>query len=138
MSLKDGNFTSASLVGKEPEKVSLFSFVSSCLSMLTDLFKGPLKSYNEITYNSVWRFLTLREYIDASHNLTPWGEVLAATIAALAGKKELEEPAVIAIELLRLGLLNADNMFQYSGAPMRGTGMSTLPESKITANLQRC
>jgi len=70
----------------------------------------------------MWRFFTLREYVDISHNLTPWGKVLAEAITALKGKKELEEPVIIAIELLRLGVLNSENMFPYAGYPLRGNG----------------
>ncbi len=55
--------------------------------------------------------------------LTPWGKVLVKIIASLKGKPELEEAAVIAVELLRLGVLTPDiNMFpSYNGAPMRGS-----------------
>ena len=80
----------------------------------------------EILYNSIWRFLHLQEYVDSNHKLTPWGEVLATTIAALNGKPELEEAAIIAVELARLDLLNARYMFNYGGAPMRGTGKRLL------------
>jgi hypothetical protein len=81
---------------------------------------------NEILYNSIWRFLALREYVDAKHNLTPWGKVLVTAIAALKGKSELEEATVVAVELVRLNCLNADiGMFPtYNGAPMRGTSKS--------------
>lgn len=43
-------------------------------------------------------------------------------MAALKGRSELEEAAVVAVELIRLGVLNSDiNMFPtYNGAPMRG------------------
>lgn len=65
----------------------------------------------------------MREYVDVNHNLTAWGKVLVSVISALKGNSELEEAAVMAVELLRLGILNDDNMFQdYNGAPMRGTG----------------
>ncbi|KAF9700807.1 hypothetical protein EKO04_002054 [Ascochyta lentis] len=80
-----------------------------------------LSTSDEILYNSIWRFLAVREYVDASHNLTTWGYVLAQTIASLDGRAELEESAVLAVELLRLEDLNGDiNMFPYNGAPMRG------------------
>jgi hypothetical protein len=53
--------------------------------------------------------------------------VLATVITALDGKAELEEATVVAVELLRLGLLNADYMFdQYNGAPIRGERKSLL------------
>lgn len=82
-----------------------------------------LSTPDEVLYNSIWRFLAVREYVDAKHNLTPWGFVLAQTIATLDGNAELEESAMLAVELLRLEDLNGDiAMFPYNGAPMRGNG----------------
>lgn len=85
--------------------------------------KNVLSTTDEILYNSIWRFLALREYVDSGHNLTLWGQILAKVITGLKRKPELEEAAVLAVELLRLGLLTADiNMFPaYNGAPMRGS-----------------
>lgn len=82
-----------------------------------------LSTTDEVLYNSIWRFLALREYVDSKHNLTAWGKVLAAAISGLKGKPELEDAAVVAVELLRMGTLNGDiNMFpSYNGAPMRGS-----------------
>jgi len=100
-SLKDPKFSAKSITSKD--------------------LKQLLTTKEEILYNSIWRFLHLREYVNSNHKLTPWGEVLATTIAALNGKPELEEAAIIAVELARLDLLNAKNMFNYGGAPMRGT-----------------
>lgn len=81
----------------------------------------PLSTANEILMNAIWRFLTLREYVDADHNLTSWGKVLVKVIAALNGRPELEEAAIVAVELIRLGVLNWDEkMFPYQGAPIRG------------------
>jgi hypothetical protein len=80
-----------------------------------------LKTKNEILFNSVWRMLFLRGYVDKEHKLTEWGEVLLDTLSALP-PGENEEGAMIAVELARLGLLNADNMFPtYSGGPLKGT-----------------
>jgi hypothetical protein len=71
----------------------------------------------------------LREYVDVDHNLTPWGKVLATTITALKGRPELEEAAVLAVELIRLGVLNSElGMFPYNGAPMRGERASKNPK----------
>lgn len=71
----------------------------------------------------MWRFLQLRGFVDEEHRLTTWGKVLEATLSASGPKKAQEEAAFLAVELLRLGLLNADTMFRdYSGAPMRGSG----------------
>jgi hypothetical protein len=84
---------------------------------------NPLSTPDEIVYNSIWRFLALREYVNEEHKLTAWGRVLAAAIAGLKGRQDLEDAAVIAVELLRMGTLNGEiGMFPtYNGAPMRGT-----------------
>ena len=82
-----------------------------------------LKTRHEITANAVWRFLQLRGFVDEKHQLTEWGKVLEATLKVSGANKAQEEAAFLAVELLRLGLLNADTMFRgYSGAPMRGSG----------------
>lgn len=71
----------------------------------------------------MWRFLQLRGFVDDEHRLTPWGKVLEATLVVSGANKAQEQAAFLAVELLRLGLLNADTMFRdYSGAPMRGSG----------------
>lgn len=62
--------------------------------------------------------------MDSNHNLKDWGKVLAKVIEGLKGKPDLEEAAVLAVELLRLNALTPDiNMFPtYNGAPIRGSG----------------
>lgn len=83
----------------------------------------PLITRHEIIANAVWRFLQLRDYVNSKHELTAWGKALAITLTACGPFKEQEEAAFVAIELLRLGLLNASPMFlNYSGSPLRGTG----------------
>ncbi|KAA6408456.1 MAG: hypothetical protein FRX48_07538 [Lasallia pustulata] len=82
----------------------------------------PLVTLQEITVNAVWRFLQLRNYVDNKHELTPWGKVMDITLTACGSSKEQEEAGFIAVELLRLGLLNNSPMFpNYSGTPLRGT-----------------
>jgi temperature dependent protein affecting M2 dsRNA replication len=70
--------------------------------------------------------LSLRGFVAADHTLTPWGRVLFTMLSALPALPperrstliELEEAVVVATELLRLGLLNAKDMFpMYGGAP---------------------
>ncbi|RAR07197.1 XPG N-terminal domain containing protein [Stemphylium lycopersici] len=103
LSLQDGDFVAKTITEKDP--------------------KNQL-SNTEVLYNSIWRFLALREYVDIkTHSLTQWGKVLAAVIAGLKGKPEHEEAAVLAVELIRMGLLTSDiTMFPtYNGAPMRGS-----------------
>jgi hypothetical protein len=86
----------------------------------------PLKTKDEILLNSMWRLLQLRGYIDEKHNLTSWGQVLHAVITATSFENtmpasDLEEGALIAVELARHGLLNANSMFgSYGGAPHHG------------------
>ncbi|KAL9606814.1 MAG: hypothetical protein Q9179_000022 [Wetmoreana sp. 5 TL-2023] len=81
-----------------------------------------LKTREEICANAVWRFLQLRGYVDRQHRLTVWGNVLDGMLSKLGYSLEQETAALLAIELLRHGVLNADTMFnQYSGAPFRGS-----------------
>ncbi|KAI4260601.1 MAG: hypothetical protein LQ352_000162 [Teloschistes flavicans] len=80
-----------------------------------------LKSRAEICMNAVWRFLQLRGYVDVNHQLTSWGRILDGVLPILGSDAGQEKAAFLAIELLRVGLLNADTMFsQYSGAPVHG------------------
>ena len=86
-----------------------------------------MKTRHEITANAIWRFLQIREYVNEKHQLTHWGKVLHAALSKVSkvggGGRDQEEAAFLAIELLRLGLLNPDTMFAgYSGAPIRGDG----------------
>ncbi|KAL8793941.1 MAG: hypothetical protein Q9195_003454 [Heterodermia aff. obscurata] len=83
-----------------------------------------LKTRHEITANTIWRFLQVRGYINEKHHLTAWGKVLQAAILKVGPSKDQEEAAFLAVELLRLELLNADTMFAgYSGAPVRGSAV---------------
>ncbi|TKA63053.1 hypothetical protein B0A49_09019 [Cryomyces minteri] len=103
MSLHDDNFASTTLTRRDTAKA--------------------LQSKEEITRNTIWRFMHLRDYVRSDHTLTSWGRVLHAAFVK-AEKAELEEAVLIAVELLRLNLLNPDNMFKvppYHGAPYRGS-----------------
>ena len=54
------------------------------------------------------------------HQLTKWGEVLQSALLKVGSKKEQEEAVFLAVELLRLNLLNANTMFPgYTGEPVR-------------------
>jgi hypothetical protein len=104
-----------------------------------------LKTKEELLFNSVWRLLHLRGYVNKDHTLTAWGKVLYTAIAALpkaAPNKvnnsiELEEAVFVAIELARYNLLNATNMHpEYPGAPYRGKDAdktSTLLISRVAS-----
>ncbi|KAL8801382.1 MAG: hypothetical protein Q9182_004496 [Xanthomendoza sp. 2 TL-2023] len=79
-----------------------------------------LESKDEICANAVWRFLQLRGYVDRQHQLTVWGKALDGILSSTGSKSEQERAALLAVELLRFGLLSADTMFAaYSGAPAR-------------------
>lgn len=88
-----------------------------------------MKSAEEVLYNSLGRFLQLREYVNAKHDFTPWGEVLFTTIAALEGRKDLEEAVLEAVELLRLDLLSANEGIVLYTDHTRGT---TIDKRNIT------
>lgn len=84
-----------------------------------------LKTRHEVVSNAVWRFLQLRNFVDEKHQLTHWGKVLEASLAVLGPNKDLEEAVFMAVELLRLKLLNPDTMFPgASGAPVHGSSTS--------------
>ncbi|KAJ5246185.1 XPG N-terminal [Penicillium chermesinum] len=81
-----------------------------------------LSSQDEILSNVLWRFLQLRGYVDAKHNLTVWGKALSHALADVTPSDNLEEAIFIAIEMLRFDLLNTQNWFSsVSGGPMRGS-----------------
>ncbi|KAJ6144472.1 hypothetical protein N7470_008367 [Penicillium chermesinum] len=80
------------------------------------------KQENPILSNVLWRFLQLRGYVDAKHNLTVWGKALSHALADVTPSDNLEEAIFIAIEMLRFDLLNTQNWFSsVSGGPMRGS-----------------
>ncbi|KAL1302303.1 hypothetical protein AAFC00_002718 [Neodothiora populina] len=96
------------------------SFAKSTITPKTAGYK-PLDGPSEVRCNAVWRFLQLRGYISADHTLSPIGKSLLAAFIK-AGDQRLEESVIVALELLRLDALNADDMFtNYGGAPMRGS-----------------
>jgi hypothetical protein len=100
-SLQDGDFAKSSVTPKLAED-------------------KPLSSPEEVRTNALWRFLQLRGYVQSDHQLSTLGKCLQ-TAFAKHGQKDLEESIVVAFEMLRLNLLNADNMFPYNGSPQRGS-----------------
>ncbi|RDW62993.1 MKT1 family protein [Aspergillus mulundensis] len=82
----------------------------------------PLSTKDEILANVYWRFLQLRGYVNEKHQLTPWGVCLEQALSVLNPEDSLEEATFVAIELLRFGVLNAEQWFSHvSGGPMRGS-----------------
>lgn len=127
-SLADSTFASKTITPKSKDESNVI--LSKILASIVINNLQLLKTRHEITANAVWRFLQLRGYLDNQHQLTTWGRVLEVTLSASGPNKDLEEAAFLAIELLRLGLLTADTMFQgYSGAPVQGSGIVFLSES---------
>ncbi len=62
--------------------------------------------------------------------LTSWGKVLMTIMSNLDPADDLEEAAYLAVELLRLGHLNAETMFpKYTGSPSGGSGEYTEAQS---------
>ena len=85
-----------------------------------------LSTEDEVVCNNLWRFLQLRGYVDEKRILTSWGKILETTLSALDPADGHEEGAFLAVELLRLGVLNAEPMFpNYTGAPSQGSGESS-------------
>ncbi|OQE10366.1 hypothetical protein PENVUL_c004G00644 [Penicillium vulpinum] len=81
-----------------------------------------LSSQEDILSNVMWRFLQLRGYVDDKHKLTSWGQCLVQALSAIDASDNLEESIFIAIEMIRLGLLNTKHWFSHvSGGPMRGS-----------------
>ncbi|KAJ9654349.1 hypothetical protein H2198_006580 [Neophaeococcomyces mojaviensis] len=105
-----------------PSKSARVPTMLSCLRMLKDkefaqktITKGrvehpALKSQNEILSNVFWRFLHVRGFVDDKHQLTSWGLMLEAALAAMDGGSRKEEQGILAVELLRLGALNTQSV----------------------------
>ena len=131
--MKDGSrpgslrFTVASLVDT--------SFAASTVSAKD--VKKPLVTKTELLSNVVFRFAHLRGYTASDHTLTAWGKILHTALASLsAADRDLEEAVFLAIELLRLGLLNANNLFAgYIGAPLRGSGKKPIVRCSASRHL---
>lgn len=71
----------------------------------------------------MWRFLQLRGYVDEKHKLTTWGKCLEQALSNVDPADNLEDAIFIAIEMLRMDLLNTKQWFSHvSGGPMRGSG----------------
>lgn len=80
---------------------------------------SPISTKPEIVSNTLWRFLQLRNYISSEkHELTPWGRVLQTALASLDPADKLEDAVILAVEMIRFGLVNGNNMFpNVSGGP---------------------
>jgi hypothetical protein len=84
----------------------------------------PINTAVEVKANTMWRFLHIREYVNEKHELTSWGQVFDSALSAGDGTAESQDAILLAIELLRHGLLNSSDMFQsYRGGPSNGSSI---------------
>ena len=68
-----------------------------------------LKTIDEVVANTCWRFLQIRGYVNEKHELTTWGKMLEAMLSKLDSSSNPENVAILAVELIRLGLLNGND-----------------------------
>lgn len=85
-----------------------------------------LRTTNEIIYNVLWRFLQLRGFVNEKHELTSWGMALEAAMAALDSADKMEEYVFVAIEMLRMGLVNGKDLTNIPGGAEHGSGKEIL------------
>ena len=86
-----------------------------------------LKTTDEIVANAFFRFLHVRQYINDSHELTKWGQVLETVLSSLGSTSRAEDTALLAVELMRLGLLN--------GNEVDGTAVSSTEKDHAAATI---
>lgn len=132
--------TNESTIQKHAPKFSHGSITSEVLSLRTPEFAAAtlwnskerirgLDSAAIIKSITIWRFLHVRDYVNDQHQLTEWGVALAAAITAFqptvnkySAIPNLVESLIIALDLLRFGLLNTENKHEeLRGLPMNGT-----------------
>lgn len=87
-----------------------------------------IDSLEMITSVAIWRFLHLRGYVADDHNLTSWGTAIAATFLAFSESMEgippvagLDEGALLAFELVKLGVLDGHAAESQPGYPRTGS-----------------
>lgn len=87
-----------------------------------------IDSGDMISSVAIWRFLHLRGYVDQNHQLTVWGEALAASLESFSStvtahpNDSLAESVILAFELLRFDLLNTRNQHpELNGLPLNGS-----------------
>jgi Temperature dependent protein affecting M2 dsRNA replication len=80
----------------------------------------PLKSKAEILFNVMGRFLQLRGFLDEKRELTGWGRALRKALSSLDSPSKLEDSVYLALEMLRLGLLDESRLDLGSTKPKSG------------------
>ncbi|KAJ6438427.1 XPG N-terminal domain-containing protein [Purpureocillium lavendulum] len=98
------------------------------LTVAKEKFIKGIDTTEMVTSVAIWRFLHLRGYVNDEHKLTKWGNALATTLLALKEANEnrpevpgLDEAALLAFELIRLGVLTANYRDDVPGMPRKGT-----------------
>ncbi|KAK9479965.1 temperature dependent protein affecting M2 dsRNA replication-domain-containing protein [Lipomyces japonicus] len=76
--------------------------------------ESQLTTTDEILINVFFRFLQLREFVDTKHELTGWGNALAAGLEASSIDDLFGAPLTIILELIRWKYLNNSD-FSYTG-----------------------
>jgi len=117
-----GSILSEVLALKNPK------FVAQTRSNPKDKLKG-VESAAIVKSICLWRFLHIRGYVDDQHELTKWGNALAAALTSLeptankhAEFPHLYESILVAFELIRFDLLNARNPHEeLRGLPLNGS-----------------
>lgn len=98
------------------------AFAKSTVNTKEEHLISGLTNREEILANTLWRFLHLRGYIDDAHNLTPWGQALAATLDRLPPGAKFDEAAFHAIDMLKYDQLNVRNLHEeWVGSSIRGS-----------------
>ena len=85
----------------------------------------------------------MRGYVNEKHQLTGWGDLLSKILKKLDSTPDQAEAALLAVELLRLGLLTSDALFSkdFGGGAVHGTGsfarLGTIPPQMLTLRRYR-
>lgn len=82
----------------------------------------PLKSKSEILFNVVGRFLQLRGFVDEKRELTGWGRALGRALSSPDVPEKLGDSVYLALEMLRLGLLDDRSLVSGSTRAKAGQG----------------
>ncbi|ODA79780.1 hypothetical protein RJ55_05374 [Drechmeria coniospora] len=124
-----------------PVSLEVLALASSDFAELTiakERFVKGIDSMEMVTSVAIWRYLHLRGYVNDDHKLTKWGNAMATTLLALKDADEnravpgVDEAALLAFELIRLGVLNAHARDDVPGMPHNGTDEDKLSLTLIS------
>lgn len=125
--------------GRSPE-ISLLSclqalkdaaFVKKTVATTKAKIEHPaLRSVDEVVANMYWRFLQIRGFVSDKHELTNWGKMLEVVLTKLHSISNGDSLAILAVELIRLGLLNGND-----GDGLAVPSADTDYECRVNSNL---